>query len=83
MGLEKARRCGFIPAESRGPEKAVWVRAGVVSQECPKSYVTPQSIAIVERFFSRKQFGGVAAEELNARDADGFVVLEKEWQREQ
>jgi hypothetical protein len=81
--LEAKRRCGFLPEDRRGAEKPVWLRGGVVSTECPKSFITPESTAMVERFFAKKQFGAMPGEELTARDAEAFVILEKEWQMEQ
>jgi hypothetical protein len=83
MGLEVRRRCGFLSTDQLGPEKPVWLRGSVVSHECPKSFITAESIAMVERFYVRKEFGGVAGDELSARDAEGFVILQKEWQMEQ
>ena len=87
QGLEKKRRCGFLSARQRAEEGAsaprpVWLRGKIATFECPKSFVTPNSIEIVERFFARKQFGGEVAGELSARDADAFLALEQEWQTE-
>ncbi len=84
QGLEKKRRCGFIPVESieTGVARPVWVRGKVATTECPKSFVTPESIEIVERFFARRQFGGPTAGELSAREADAFLALEQELQTE-
>jgi hypothetical protein len=52
----------------------------VSTEECPKSYVTPASVELVERFFLHKISGGM---ELSAREADAFAALEKEWRTEQ
>jgi hypothetical protein len=41
--------------------------------------VTPQSLAWLEKFFTWKFSGGVTLEGLPARDADAFLILEKEW----
>ncbi len=59
------------------------MRGNVVIQECPKSFVTTESTALVERFLARKQFGGEGPEQMPAREADALVILEKEWQMEQ
>jgi hypothetical protein len=63
----------------RGPRRVVWVRGRVATEECPKSVVTPESVEWVERFFSWKFSGGGGFEELPARVADAFLILEKEW----
>jgi hypothetical protein len=41
--------------------------------------VTPASVELVERFFARR-IGG--ADEMTAREADAFVILEKEMRAE-
>lgn len=81
--LERKRRCGFLPEDERGPAKLVWIRGEATAEECPKSAVLPESIERVERFFARKHFGVRASVEISARDADAFLVLEQEWQKEQ
>ena len=83
QGLEKKRRCGFLPEAERAPEGLVWIRGNAAAVECPKSLVTPQSIERVERFFARKHFGAGPPDDVGARDADAFLALEQEWQKEQ
>ncbi len=84
QGLEARRRCGFIPESRRGAQRPVWARGSVVSEECPTSLITPTSIELVEMFFTSKLTGGRAeAGELTAREADAFVILEREWRMEQ
>ena len=81
QGLEKKRRCGFLPGEvGEGLARPVWLRGKVATFECPKSFITPESVETVERFFARKQFGGTG--EVSAREADAFLALEQEWQTE-
>ncbi len=60
----------------------VWMRGRVAAEECPKSLVTPESVAQVERFFVRKHFGAAVGEVMSARDADAFLALQQELQRE-
>ncbi|MBV8843154.1 MAG: hypothetical protein JO307_10130 [Bryobacterales bacterium] len=43
----------------------------------------PASIALVESFFAWKFAGGADVRELAAREADAFLILEKEWRTEQ
>ena len=77
------RRCGFLPAEKRGPRKLVWVRGRVASEECPKSMVTPASVELLEKFFGWKLGGGGQLGELPAREADAFLLLEGEWRADE
>ncbi|HUA83211.1 MAG TPA: hypothetical protein VMB85_05085 [Bryobacteraceae bacterium] len=65
--------------DRRGPRKLVWARGRVATEECPKSLITPQSVEWVERFFARKFAGETRLEELDARMADAFLMLEREW----
>jgi len=60
----------------------VWGRKGVFCGVCPKSYVTQESVALLEEFLVRRQLGGIACEELTARKAEAFVVLQRELERE-
>ena len=76
------RRCGFLPAEKRGPKKLVWMRGRVSSEECPKSLVTPASVELLEKFFGWKFAGGGSLDELPAKEADAFLILEGEWRGE-
>jgi hypothetical protein len=60
----------------------VWARKGVATEVCPKSYVTPQSLAWLEAFFTWKLLGGGDFESFSARQADAFWVLESELAKE-
>ena len=64
------RRCGFLAAEKRGPKKIVWVRGRVSSEECPKSLVTGESLALLEEFFVRRRLGMVDGMETPARKVE-------------
>ena len=77
------RRCGFLPADKRGPKKLVWARGRVSSEECPKSLVTPASIELLEQFFGWKFAGGGTLNELRAKEGDAFLILEAEWRAEE
>jgi hypothetical protein len=82
QGLERRRRCGFLAEDQRGEARLVWAngRAGV--DECPKSFTTAASAEMVERFALWKASGGGDWQQLNARDADAFQVLDEEWRNE-
>lgn len=79
QGLEKRRRCGFLPVEQRGEARLVWVRGKTGVDECPKSLMTAASVEFVERFFVWKASGAGGWGELAARQADAFQLLEEEW----
>lgn len=63
----------------------VWARGGAAAEECPTSLVTPASIEFLETFFAWKTVGrsALTTHELTAREAEAFVVLEREWRMEQ
>lgn len=82
-GLEKKRRCGFLPTEDRGSPRLVWARKHAQAEECPKSLVTGESLAFVEEFFIRRQLGMADTLELAARKVDAFVILRGEMEREE
>ena len=77
--MEARRRCGFIEEERRGAKKLVWARGRVGAEECPKSLVSAQSLEWIERFLTWKFAGAREILELKARDADAFLILEREW----
>ena len=56
----------------------MWARRGVAVAECPKSYVTPESLGWIEEFHVRKLFGFGDLMNLPARAVDAFCTLEKE-----
>jgi len=80
QGLEVRRRCGWLPG-LRGPRRLVWARGRASTEECPKSLITPQSLEWMERFFAWKFAGDRRLEELDARLADAFLLLEAEWRK--
>ena len=90
-GLEVKRRCGFLPDERRGEPRIVWGRKGTQTDECPKSLVTGESLAMVEEFFVRRRLGvgdsiGIEAlgiEAMPARKVDAFLILRDEMEREE
>jgi hypothetical protein len=57
----------------------VWARGRAWSEECPKSLVTPRSAELVERFVMWKAAGGGDLIGREAKEADAFLTLEKEW----
>ena len=81
-GLEVKRRCGFLPEERRGSPRIVWGRGQVQSQECPKSFVTGDSLALLEEYFVRRRLGIPDSMETEARKTDAFLILRDlmEWE---
>jgi hypothetical protein len=83
-GLEAKRRCGFLPDEKRGVPRVVWGRRQTQAEECPKSLVTGESLALLEEFFVRRRLGSdEALEEMPARKVDAFLILRDEMEREE
>ena len=82
-GLEVKRRCGFLPVERRGEPRLVWGRKHAQTEECPKSYITGDSLALVEEFFVRRRLGVPDSLDIDARKIDGFLILRDEMEREE
>jgi hypothetical protein len=61
--------------EAGGP--LVWARQDVALTTCPKSYITAESMTLVEEFFVRRRLGGMDFAELSARQVEAFVILER------
>jgi len=57
----------------------VWACKGAAAGACPKSYITAESLAWVERFLVWKRLGYLGNGELNAKDAEALLILEQEW----
>ena len=81
-GLDMRRRCGWRNDVDVAESRIVWGRKQVSSNTCPKSFITGQSIAWLEEFVVRKRLRQNWPEELSARDAEAFVILEAEWDAE-
>lgn len=61
-------------------KRVVWAKGRVAAEECPTSFVTSASMELLESFYAWK----LRREgELSAREAEAFVVLEREWRTEQ
>ncbi len=59
----------------------VWSRNGVSATECPRSYVTAESVAWLERFAVWRRFGGPGVEGMSAREGEAMSVLLDEERR--
>ena len=82
-GLAEKRRCGWLGKRSEPVGSPVWARGGVGVFECPKSYITAESLTWIEEFQVRKLFGFGDVMSLSARAVDAFCTLERESIAEQ
>ena len=60
----------------------MWARADVATEVCPRSYMTAESIGLVEEFLVRRRLGEMRVEGLSARHVEAFLILEKALARE-
>jgi len=77
-GLEMKRRCGWTVLALETPVRVVWARHTVATTECPRSFITAQSLAWLEEYFVRRKLGQKGIEGLGARDVEAFLILEHE-----
>jgi hypothetical protein len=82
QGLEKKRRCGFLP---KPPDSgsAVWARNNVSVSECPVSYITSDSITALEEFHLWRLGGKPDLMSLPAKSAEAFTIFQHELLKEQ
>lgn len=81
-GLEKKRRCGWLAPEAGSIPPIVWVRGRVSLATCPTSYITGESIALLEEFHAWKLLGAGNVFDLPARLVEAIFVLENELRME-
>jgi hypothetical protein len=81
-GLERKRRCGWLPAAVDTPAHVVWTRAGLATTTCPRSYITGESVAWLEAFEVWRRFGHTDPQELPARQVHAMMCLENELSQE-
>jgi hypothetical protein len=55
----------------------VWARKQVSLTMCPKSYITAESLTLMEEFFLRRRLSTMNLDELSGRQVDAFVILEE------
>lgn len=60
------------------PARVVWARGTASSTVCPKSLITPQSMAWLEEYFVRRKLGQRGIDGLGAREVEAFLMLEHE-----
>jgi len=59
------------------------VRKHLALQTCPRSYISVDSLTLVEEFLVRRKLGGLNPEFLNARQVEAFLILESALASEQ
>lgn len=67
-----------MPAARATRPRVVWARGKVGTEECPKSVITGASLAWLEGFHAWKRLGGRPVEAMSARQAQAFLLLERE-----
>jgi hypothetical protein len=50
---------------------------------CPRSFITPESQSWIYEFQVRRRLGGSPLEQLSAREAEAFLLLEEQLADEQ
>ncbi len=81
QGLEKKRKCGFIQVESVS-QAPVWLRGTVASTECPRSYVSADSLSWLEAFHVWRLGGKDDLRQYSAKTVEAISVLESELLKE-
>jgi hypothetical protein len=62
--------------------RLVWARKGASLTTCPRSYITAESLGLIEEFLVRRRLGGTGFGELSARQVEAFSILENELEAE-
>jgi len=60
----------------------VWGRKRARTEECPKSFITGQSLAWMEEFVARRRLSIPDSLEVDARKVDAFLILQREMEIE-
>ena len=81
-GLERRRRCGWLENASPSEKQVIWARGRIWLTTCPTSYITSESIALLEEFHAWKLFGTIDYHRLPARVVQAICVLENELRSE-
>lgn len=61
----------------------MWARKHAQTQECPKSFISAESLALLEEFFVRVRLKLPDSLDTAARRVDAFLILRDEMEREQ
>jgi len=77
------RHCGFLRPAGVLAIGPVWAQGGLLLEECPKSYITGESLGILESYLVWRKFGGKPVETRSAKEVDGFLTLDAELAAEE
>jgi hypothetical protein len=80
--LVQLRNCAWTAENPGAANRLVWARGNVVSHRCPKSIITASSLAFLEQFHIWKELSGLDLFALDARTAEAFLLLDREWRKE-
>lgn len=81
-GLEKKRKCGWLMDDEAENAPIVWARGRVALATCPTSYITSESVALLEEFHAWKLLGAGSVYDLPARIVEAIFILENELRAE-
>jgi len=79
--LEKRRQCGWLGAHVI-PGPIVWARGRTGTSECPTSYISAESISLLEEYQTVKLLGVTDYRAVPARVVEAMFVLENESRTE-
>ncbi len=80
--LEEKRRCGWLGRKEAAPPRVVWARGGVGTTECPRSFISADSVGWLEEFVVWKRLGRPDLLGLGAREAEAMLLLDRELSEE-
>jgi hypothetical protein len=80
-GLERKRRCGWLTNDD-AISAIVWARGRTTLATCPTSYITSESLALLEEFHVWKLLGAASFYDLPARLVQAIFILENELRAE-
>jgi hypothetical protein len=60
----------------------VWARRNIALETCPVSYISAESLGMVEEFLVRRRLRTMPYEGLTSRQVEAFLILERELANE-
>ena len=81
-GLEGKRRCGWQKQDEASGPAVIWARGRTAIATCPTSYISSESMALLEEFHAWKLLGAQGFYELPARLVEAISILENELRAE-
>jgi len=82
-GLEKRRNCGYLRKGGAGKSRPVWASGKVWTAECPRSFITAESLTLLDAYAVWRMPGALHVfEDMPARVADALMTLHTEERAE-